>query len=209
MQAACSPCAFDYVLAMLLRYRTLFLVLAVLPLPTLALAATTTKAKTSPKPAAQAPAKTPAKNGTTRLGGTGAWEAFVDDETEGKICFLVGKPEKSEPVGIKRLVSMTITHRPSHKVENVVNFVSGYGFKENSPAELDVDAKKFPLFTDRDGAWARDAATDKAIVTAMAKGKQAVIRGTPAKGAATADHYSLKGFGATLGLLDKACGVKR
>jgi len=190
------------------RCRPLFLVLAVLPLPTLALAAT--NAKTSPKPAALAPAKTPSKTGTMSLGGSGAWEAFADGETEGKICFLVGKPAKSEPLSMKRIgVSMTITHRPAHKVEDVVNFVSSYTFKEKSPAELYVDKKKFSLFTDKDGAWARDAATDKAIVTAMAKAKEAVIKGTPAKGLATTDHYSLKGFASTLALIDKACGVKQ
>jgi len=91
----------------------------------------------------------------------------------------------------------------------VVSFVAGYGFKDGSAAELDVGGKKFNLFTKDDTAWARDAATDKAIVDAMLKGKQAVIKGGSARGTATTDTYTLAGFPQVLAEIDKACKVKR
>jgi hypothetical protein len=43
----------------------------------------------------------------------------------------------------------------------------------------------------------------------MAKGKQAIVKGTPQKGPATTDTYSLVGFAEALALIDKACDVKR
>ena len=43
----------------------------------------------------------------------------------------------------------------------------------------------------------------------MAKGKQAVVKGAPAKGQPTTDSYALAGFKQALAMIDKACGIKR
>jgi len=58
-------------------------------------------------------------------------------------------------------------------------------------------------------AWAATADLDKTIVEAMAKGKQAILKGTPQKGKPTTDTYSLAGFVQALAMIDKACGIKR
>ncbi len=146
----------------------------------------------------------------TRLGGAQGWEAYSDAEKGKKICYLMGEPSKSEPAGAKRSkVYASITHRPGDKITNEVSFNAGYLFKEGSDAELVVDGHKFSLFTSKDGAWSRDAATDKAVAEALAKGKQAVIKGVSARGTETTDTYSLAGLAQALQQIDKACGVKR
>ena len=43
----------------------------------------------------------------------------------------------------------------------------------------------------------------------MTRGKQATVKGTPQKGPATTDTYSLAGFAQALALIDNACDVKR
>lgn len=144
------------------------------------------------------------------LGGDSGWDAYVDDAPGGKICYLIGKPKKSEPAAVKREpVHMSVTHRPADKVENVVNFVFGYRAKDAGEAIIDITGKQFVLFTDKDGAWTRDAASDLALVKALTKAKLITIKATPAKGNATTDHYDMKGFAAALALIDKACAVKR
>jgi hypothetical protein len=146
----------------------------------------------------------------THLGGGQGWDAYSDTEKGQKFCYLVGKPQKSEPASAKRdPVYASIAHRPADKAFNVVSFNAGYLFKENSDAELIIDGKKFSLFTNKDSAWTRDAATDKAVTEALAKGKTAVVKGASARGTETTDTYSLAGFGQALGLIDKTCGVKR
>jgi invasion protein IalB len=146
----------------------------------------------------------------THLGGGQGWDAYSDTEKGQKFCYLVGKPQKSEPASAKRdPIYASIAHRPADKAFNVVSFNAGYLFKENSDAELAVDGKKFSLFTNKDTAWTRDAATDKAVTEALAKGKTAVIKGASARGTETADTYSLAGFGQALALIDKTCNVKR
>jgi invasion protein IalB len=148
--------------------------------------------------------------GVNRLGGAKGWDAYIDTVKSGKICYLIGKPSKSEPASAKRsAIFASVTHRPSEKRLNEVSFTSGYLFKEGSDAELAIDGKKFSLFTDKEGAWTRDPATDKAVVEAMAKGREAVIKGVSARGTATTDTYSLEGFTQALDAIDKACGVKR
>src|SRR5205809_90905 len=81
--------------------------------------------------------------------------------------------------------------------------------KKSSDASLDIGGAKFDLFTKGDSAWARTADLDKTIVEAMAKGKQAVVKGIPPKGQPTTDTYSLAGFAQALAMIDKACGIKR
>jgi hypothetical protein len=159
--------------------------------------------------ATPAPPKT-AGAGTQRLGTVEGWTAYQSQDAAGKVCFLVGRPQKSEPAGAARKPPMAmVTHRPAEKIVNVVSFVAGYALKEGSDASLEIGAGKFDLFTKDDSAWARTAELDKAIVTAMARGKRAIVRGQPQRGPATTDTYSLAGFPQALALIDKACGIKR
>ena len=85
---------------------------------------------------------------------------------------------------------------------------AGFTFKADSDVEITIDKTKFKLFTHGEGAWARDPATDLALVTALKKGKGLSVSGTPAKGSAVADTYSLSGFGAAYAKINEACGVK-
>jgi Invasion associated locus B (IalB) protein len=167
----------------------------------------------SPAPAAkpQAPAS-PAQSepADNHLGDSQGWSAYADPDRSGKICYLVGRPVKSEPHAVKRGdVYMYVTHRSAEHTYNVVSFNAGYTFKEGSDAELTIDNTRFDLFTNKDTAWARDAETEKAIVDAMVKGRQATIKGTSARGTTTTDTYALAGFSQVLVLIDKACGLKR
>jgi hypothetical protein len=145
-----------------------------------------------------------------RLGSFEAWTAYSYDEKSGKVCYLAGEPKKSEPAKARRKPPLAmVTHRPAEKIANVVSFVEGYPLKEGRDVSLDIGGAKFDLFTKGDSAWARTAELDKAIVEAMAKGKQAMVKGVPRKGQSTADTYSLAGFAQMLALIDTACDIKR
>jgi hypothetical protein len=181
--------------------------LALMLLPPLAPAGRATAPKADAKSVAKPVQQ---KEGVTRLGGAQGWDAYSDTEKSHKICYVVGEPTKSEPTGAKRnKIYASVTHRPAEKISNEVSFNAGYLFKEGSDAELMVDSRKFTLFTNKDAAWARDPATDKAVVEALAKGKQAVLKGVSARGTETTDTYALAGLSQALAQIDKTCGVKR
>jgi hypothetical protein len=161
-----------------------------------------------PPPAASAPSV--GVSTTESLGTSGPWSAYASRDKAGRVCYLVGQPEKSDSAGIPRKApSAMVTHRPAENISNVVSFVEGYALKEGSEVALDIGNKKFELFTKDDGAWARTAELDRTIVTTLAHGKSAIVKGTPQKGRPTTDIYSLAGFPKALALIDKACGVKR
>jgi hypothetical protein len=175
-----------------------------------------TMAFAGPVRAAEAPGKPPPiKHGAAapavqRLGGAGPWSAFVYRERAGRVCYLAGAPQKSEPPKFRRKApAAMVTHRPQENVANVVSFDAGTPLKPGSDAALDIDGTHFDLFTKGDTAWSRTSDLDKTITEAMAKGRQAVFRATPQKGPPTTDIYSLAGFAQSLALIDKACGIKR
>jgi hypothetical protein len=140
------------------------------------------------------------------LGKFGDWGAFAYSGKGGKVCYAVGKPKRSlgSPKG-REEIYLTITHRPADKSFDVVSVTAGYTYKKDSAAEMDVGGAKFDLYTTEETAWARD---DKAVVTAMLKGKSLVVHGTPVKGDPTADTYSLDGFVQAHTEIGKACATK-
>jgi invasion protein IalB len=154
-------------------------------------------------------AKASAASEPKRIAAANDWSAFTYREKGGKICYVVGHMKKKSNSGDKRDPTLLVTHDTGDKSSNVVSLIPGYIYKEGSSVELDVGGKKFDLFTKGKGAWTRDAATDKALVEALRKGKTTVVKGIPAKGNATTDTYSLAGFTQVLTEIDKACSVRR
>jgi hypothetical protein len=175
-----------------------------------ALAALSSPQGAEPKSRPAAAPATPAAPAAQALGKFDAWTAYASQDKTGKVCYLVGEAQKSEPMGLGRKPpTAMVTHRPAEKIDNVVSFVEGYALKEDSEVALDIGGSKFQLFTKDDSAWARTSDLDKTIVTTLLKGKRAVVKGVPQKGPPTTDIYSLAGFAKALALIDKACGVKR
>jgi invasion protein IalB len=147
------------------------------------------------------------------LGTFDAWVAVELPEKSSKICYMASRPEKSAPDGAKRGdILLTVTHRPNAKQRDEVSFQSGYPYKPGAPVTIEIDKKKFELFTkpdsDPEGAWSRDAAMDKALVEAMRAGNSAVVKGTSSRGTETADTFSLAGFTKAYAEIGKACGIK-
>jgi hypothetical protein len=165
------------------------------------------------KPKKEAPADSAADSGvpkTRALGTVGAWSAYASGDKTGRICYLVGRPQNTDSAGVARKSPVAmVTHRPSENIANVVSFIEGYPLKEGSDVALEVDDKKFDLFTNDDSAWARTAELDRTIVSAFIKGRNAVVKGVPNKGKPTTDTYTLAGFTKALALIDEACGVSR
>jgi invasion protein IalB len=154
-----------------------------------------------------------AQNGPKALGTFEAWTAIEQPEKTSKVCYMVARPAKSQPEGAKRGdVFLTVMHRPTAKQRDEVSFQSGYPFKPGAPVVLDVEKKKFDLFTkpetDAEGAWSRDAAMDKALVDAMKGGNSLTVKGTSGRGTETTDTFSLAGFSKAYAEIGKACGIK-
>ncbi len=138
------------------------------------------------------------------------WSAFADNENGKPLCYMASLPKKAEGDYSKRGDAyVMVTHRPAEKTIGEVSVRAGYTYKEGSEVEARVDSgQPFKLFTDGGFAWARDADTDRALVTAMKAGSTMIVTGTSSRGTLTTDTYSLKGFTAAYSAISKGCDVK-
>lgn len=145
-----------------------------------------------------------------RLGSFRDWSAFSFVESGAKVCAMMSQPKKSEQGNRSRGdIFAFVTHRPGQKSTHVVSFIAGYSFRKDSEALVTIGSQTFRLFTEKDGAWARDDATDRALIKAMRTGTSMVVAGTSERGTQTKDTFSLFGSGAALDAIDRACNVNR
>jgi hypothetical protein len=146
--------------------------------------------------------------GIERLGDYGDWSAFQFTENGGKACYMASQPKKAEGEYKKRGdVYAIVTHRPAEKLRDEVSILAGYAYKEGSAVTVAIGDQSFDLFTQGDGAWAKDKKGDEALVMAMIKGRDMVIKGTSSRGTETIDTYSLNGFTKAYEAIGKACGI--
>ena len=142
------------------------------------------------------------------VGSFGIWSAYALNEKSGRLCYLSAVPGKSSGKYAKRGdIFIQITHRPP-RTRNEVSVIAGYTYKADSDVEVEIDGKKFELFTSRDTAWSRNAKGEAALVRAMRAGSTMIVRGTSSRGTRTTDTYSLAGFTKAHNSITKACGLK-
>jgi len=135
------------------------------------------------------------------------WSSYTFSEGSNPVCYMATKPVSSKPDGLTRGdVFAMITHRPSEKSFGVVSIVAGYSYKKDSEVTATIGNQRFAMFTDGDTAWARDEATDKALVNAIKAGDKLVVVGTSSRGTQTTDTFSLSGTSAALKAISDKCG---
>lgn len=145
---------------------------------------------------------------TQRLGAFSSWVAYSYTDADGKVCYAAARAEKVQGGEAGREGSViAVTHRAKSKGEVSLN--APYGFKKDSNAEILLSGNKHDFFTQGKSAWPTNAAADKPIIAGMIRGRDVIIRATPAKGSAVSDTISLIGFSDALAAIDKACKVKR
>ncbi len=139
----------------------------------------------------------------------GSWSAFVRTEAGKKVCYMGSVPEKEKGKYQRRGDTFVlVTQRPAEKRFDVVSVEAGYTYHEGSEVTVRIGGQGYPMFTSGGGAWARDAKADRALVTAMKRGLEMVVKGISSRSTLTEDTYSLAGFTAAHAAIAKACGVK-
>jgi hypothetical protein len=135
----------------------------------------------------------------------GKWDAYSYQEGSNKVCYMAAIPEKTEGAKVRGDVHVLITHRPSDGTRNVFSYIAGYPYKPATDATLDIDGKKFILFTKDEMAWALNSETDVEITQAIRSGTKMIVTGTSTKGTKTKDTYSLAGSSGAYERISKEC----
>ncbi len=147
-------------------------------------------------------------NAQKSLGAFSSWHAYSYNEKAGPVCYMTKTIHFSVSKKFKRgSTYLMITHRPGEGSKDVVSYISGYVFKPTSDVKVTIDKKTFSMFTQKDTAWSRDPATDRAIAAAIRTGKNMKVSGIPAaKGThIVSDTIDLKGAPSAYASISKAC----
>lgn len=144
----------------------------------------------------------------TLLGQYGEWGAYAASPGGKKLCFAIAKPTSAEttPPNRPRNPSyMFIATRPGDKVSNEVSIIVGYPFKPSFDATVEVGSATFPLLTQQDGGWIKNATEEARLVETMRAGQSAVVKGMSAKGTRSTDTFSLRGLAQALDRTAQDC----
>lgn len=131
----------------------------------------------------------------------GDWEVYTDGAG---VCYMASTPIKEDGNYSRRGQPYALLNFKPGAVDEI-NVTSGYPYKANLDLALTIDNKKYSLFVDGEHAWAKDSATDKAIVAALKSGSKMTVKGVSGKGTYSVDTYSLKGTGAAYKRLQQLC----
>lgn len=140
------------------------------------------------------------------------WSVYHYGTGNGEICYILSKPKRQRPAGLNRgRVFFTITHR-ADGTRNEVSLRAGYKFSSKSKPFARIGSKSFPFYTGvQEGderahwAWMHSPDDETALIEAMKKGDQMIVKGTSSRGTLTTDTYSLLGVTKALAAIDKKC----
>jgi invasion protein IalB len=127
-----------------------------------------------------------------------AWSSFSATVDGTKTCYILSVPTDKQPPD--RDHGEVFFMLANHSGENSLQpqFKVGYPFKDDSKVTLDIDGKKYTMFTRGDSAWLENAAEEGAVVNSMRSGKAMSLTAYSRRGTQTSYKYSLSGVTASL-----------
>ena len=135
----------------------------------------------------------------TRIKQHNAWGAYSHNGAKGKICYVLSIPTQKEPSDRDHGdVFFMLAKHPGQNGNFEPQFTVGYPFQDNSKVILDIDGRKFSMFTKGSNAWMENPAEEPAVVAAMRAGSRMSVSGKSRRGTATSYAYSLSGVTASL-----------
>lgn len=140
------------------------------------------------------------------LGSFRDWNAMRFGSGAARACMAFSQPLSSEGAYSQRGEAFVfVTHRPGAKERGRISVETGYPFKPGSEVTLSVGDVTVTLATRASTAWLEDEGAAGALIQAMRRGREFIVRGTSNRGTETRDRYSLYGFSAANDAIDKAC----
>ena len=135
----------------------------------------------------------------TRIKQHNAWGAYSHSGSDGKVCYVLSVPTQKEPADRDHGdVFFMLAKHPGQNVNFEPQFTVGYPFADNSKVVLDIDGKKFNMFTRGSNAWMENPAEEPVVVSAMRSGRAMTVSGQSRRGTETKYSYSLSGVTASL-----------
>ena len=133
-----------------------------------------------------------------------AWGAYSHTGEKGTVCYILSVPTEKEPSDRDHGdVFFMLSQHPGQNVALEPQFTVGYPFRDDSKVVLDIDGKKFSMFTKGSNAWMENPAEEPQVVNAMRAGRAMSISGESRRGTQTKYTYSLSGVTASIKEIQK------
>lgn len=140
----------------------------------------------------------------TRIKQHNAWGAYSYQGETGKTCYILSVPTQKLPADRDHgEVFFMLAQHPGQSTSLEPQFVVGYSFKDDSRVTLEIDGKKFAMFTRGQNAWMENPAEEPVVVEAMRVGATMSLVGESRRGTQTRYTYSLSGVTASLSDIDE------
>lgn len=137
---------------------------------------------------------------------TWSYTGAYNGSGQGKVCYIYSEPSDMQPPKLEHgRVSFSITISPSQGVQGESNFVVGYPMKDQSTVIVDIDGRKFTMFTQGDSAWLLNKADEPQLLGAMKSGHKMTVSATSRRGNPTTYDYSLAGVSAAADKMKSEC----
>lgn len=134
-----------------------------------------------------------------RIKQNNAWGSYSYQGNDGKTCYILSMPTEKLPSDRDHgEVFFMLAQHPGQSTILEPQFVVGYAFKDSSKVTLDIDGKKFAMFTRGNNAWMENPAEEPMVVEAMRAGSNMSLSGESRRGTQTNYRYSLSGVTASL-----------
>lgn len=139
----------------------------------------------------------------TRIKQHNAWGAYSHSGANGKVCYVLSIPTQKEPADRDHGdVFFMVAKHPGQQANLEPQFTVGYPFADSSKVTLEIDGKKFSMFTKGSNAWMENPSEEPTVVAAMRAGSKMSVTGQSRRGTQTSYAYSLSGVTASLKELD-------
>ncbi len=134
-----------------------------------------------------------------RINQNKAWGSYNYKSPEGTLCYILSIPTEKQPSDRDHGdVFFTLTDHPGDNSTLEPQFMVGYAFRDESKVVLDIDGRKFNMFTRGNNAWMENPAEEGLVVEAMKTGRAMSLTGESRRGTKTTYAYSLSGVTASL-----------
>ena len=127
------------------------------------------------------------------------WGAFSDPSP--RRCFAIAQPVDPD----HRAGFASIANWPGQNIRSQLHIRLSRSRAGNARVTLSIGERRFELMAGTDDAWAPDARTDAAIVSAMRSGRSMSVEGLGRDGSAFADVYALAGAATAIDAAALAC----
>ena len=140
------------------------------------------------------------------LGIFSGWGAFRDASVPR--CYAIAEPE---PGAASRSFEpyATVATWPARRIRAQVHFRLSRERRDATSVVLRIGQRNYPMTGGKADAWARDAATDAAIVAAMRSAETMRVFATDARGRRFSDTYALAGAATAMDAATLACSSRK